>query len=73
VTESLKLANIDKDGKIDYKEFAKVLQPKPKPKPKPYYNLNLNPNLSRTYKIGKMDYKEFAKVLHCALRSGFRV
>ena len=25
VTESLKLANIDKDGKIDYKEFAKVL------------------------------------------------
>jgi hypothetical protein len=24
VTESLKLANIDKDGKIDYKEFAKV-------------------------------------------------
>ena len=25
VTESLKLANIDKDGKIDYKEFTKVL------------------------------------------------
>ena len=24
MTESLKLANIDKDGKIDYKEFAKV-------------------------------------------------
>ncbi len=24
VTESLKLANIDKDGKIDYREFTKV-------------------------------------------------
>lgn len=32
VTESLKLANIDKDGKIDYREFAKVLLPQPLPR-----------------------------------------
>ena len=32
VTESLKLANIDKDGKIDYNEFALVLLPQPLPR-----------------------------------------
>jgi calmodulin len=32
VNESLKLANIDSNGKIDYREFAKVLLPQPLPR-----------------------------------------
>ena len=62
MTESLKLANIDKDGKIDYKEFAKVRhrhRDTHRHRKRERERERKSPLSPSLYKI---DYKEFVKV-----------